>query len=109
MAKQAVDKALSYLGAKPVKSETYSILLDNIASANLLKTFAGIFSADNVQKGRSLLKGKLGEAIGSMSLTIIDDPFMVGGAASRSFDSEGVASEKYHWLRRVYCRVCFII
>ena len=94
LAKQAVDKALSYLGAKPVKSETYTILLDNIASANLLKTFAGIFSADNVQKGRSLLKGKLGEAIGSMSLTIIDDPFMVGGAASRSFDSEGVASEK---------------
>ncbi|HZJ77143.1 MAG TPA: TldD/PmbA family protein [Oscillospiraceae bacterium] len=94
LAKEAVDKALSYLGAKPVESKTYTILLDNIASANLLKTFADVFSADNVQKGRSLLKDKLGEAIGSMSLTIIDDPFMIGGAACRSFDSEGVASEK---------------
>ncbi|HZK58141.1 MAG TPA: TldD/PmbA family protein [Clostridia bacterium] len=94
LAKRAADRALSYLGAKPVKSKTYNILLENIASADLLKTFSGIFSADNVQKGRSLLKGKLGEAIGSMPLTIIDDPFMVDGVAGRSFDSEGVASEK---------------
>lgn len=94
LAKQAVDRAVSYLEARPVKSKTHTILLENIASANLLKTFSGIFSADNVQKGRSLLKGKLGEAIGSMSLTIIDDPFMVGGVAGRSFDSEGVASER---------------
>lgn len=94
LAKRVVDRALSYLGAKPVKSKTYTILLENIASADLLKTFSGIFSADNVQKGRSLLKGKLGEAIGSMPLTIIDDPFMDGGVAGRSFDSEGVASEK---------------
>ena len=94
LAKQAVDKALSYLGAKPAESKTYTILLENFAGADLLKTFSDIFSADNVQKGRSLLKNKLGEAVGSMSLTIIDDPFMTGGAVSRSFDSEGVASEK---------------
>ncbi len=94
LAEQAVNKALSYLGAKPVKSKTYTILLENIASADLLKTFSGIFSADNVQKGRSLLKDKLGEAIGSISLTIIDDPLMADGVASRSFDSEGVASER---------------
>lgn len=94
LAKQVVDRALSYLGAKPVESKIYTILLENIASANLLETFAGIFSADNVQKGRSLLKNKLGEAIGSISLNIIDDPFMVDGVANRSFDSEGVASER---------------
>ena len=94
VAKRAVDKALSYLGAKSIKSGTYTILLENFASADLLKTFSDIFSADNVQKGRSLLKNKLGEAIGSMSLTIIDDPFMTDGVASRSFDSEGVASER---------------
>lgn len=94
LAKRAVDKALSYLGAKSIKSETYTILLENFASADLLKTFSDIFSADSVQKGRSLLKDKLGEAVGSMSLTITDDPFMANGVASRSFDSEGVASER---------------
>ncbi len=94
LAKQAVDKAISYLGAKPVESKNYTILLENIACANLLESFAGVFYADNVQKGRSLLKDKLGEAIGSTSLTIIDNPFMDKGVASRSFDSEGVASEE---------------
>jgi len=94
MAKQAVDRAISYLGAKPVPSKKYTILLENMAAADLLETFVGIFSAENVQKGRSLLKDKLGEAIGNLPLTIIDDPFMYGGAASRSFDSEGMASEK---------------
>lgn len=94
LAKKAVDRAISYLGARPVPSKNYTILLENMAAADLLETFVGIFSAENVQKGRSLLKEKLGEAIGSLPLTIIDDPFMDNGAASRSFDSEGVASEK---------------
>ena len=94
LAKEAVDRAISYLGAKPVESKKYTILLENIAAANLLETFAGVFSAENVQKGRSLLKNKLREAIGSQQLNIIDDPFMIKGAASRSFDSEGVASQK---------------
>ena len=71
-----------------------TILLENIAAANLLETFTGIFSGENVQKGRSLLKNKLGEAIGSQQLNIIDDPFMLKGVANRSFDSEGVASQK---------------
>ncbi|QUH20147.1 TldD/PmbA family protein [Alkaliphilus sp. B6464] len=94
LAKKAVDRAISYLGAKPVESKSYTILLENTAAADLLGTFVGVFSAENVQKGRSLLKNKLGEAIGSLPLTIIDDPFMVDGVANRSFDSEGVASEK---------------
>jgi len=94
LAKSTVDRAVSYLGAKPVESKNYTILLENIAAADLLETFVGIFSAENVQKGRSLLKNKLGEAIASLSINIIDDALLAGGASSRSFDSEGVASER---------------
>ncbi len=94
LAKKAVDKAISYLGAKPIKSKNYTVLLQNMAAADLLQTFTCIFSGENVQKGRSLLKDKLGETIGSLPITIVDDPLMNNGVASRSFDSEGVASER---------------
>ncbi len=57
----------------------------------MLESFTGIFSAENVQKDLSLLKGKLNEKIGSDKFTVIDDPFMEGGLSSKSFDGEGVA------------------
>ncbi|SCY68855.1 TldD/PmbA family protein [Alkaliphilus peptidifermentans] len=94
MAKSVVEDALTLLGAEPVKSKDYSILLKNNAAASLLQTFKDIFSAENVQHGRSLLKNKLGEAIASNQITIIDDPHIKEKMASRSFDSEGVATKK---------------
>lgn len=91
LAEEAVKDALSQLGASSIKSGDYTIVLRNNASADLLEAFSGIFSAENVQKDLSLLKGKLGKKIGSDIFSIIDDPFMEGGLASKSFDGEGVA------------------
>jgi PmbA protein len=93
IAEEAVKEALSLLGAKSVKSGDYPVVIRNNAAADLLEAFEGIFSAENVQKNLSLLKGKLNEQIGSEKFTLVDDPFMEGGLASRSFDGEGVASK----------------
>lgn len=92
IAKEAVDRAISMLGASNIKSGNYPIIIENTTFANLLSAFTPIFSSDNVQKGLSLLKGKLGEEIASPLLTIVDDPFLKGGFASRNFDDEGTAS-----------------
>ncbi|MBM7616265.1 TldD/PmbA family protein [Alkaliphilus hydrothermalis] len=94
-AKKVVDEALVKLGAKSIKSKEYPILLRNTAAAGLLEAYSTIFSATDVQKGKSQLKDKLGEVIASNKVTIIDDPLMKDGVASRSFDSEGVASKKH--------------
>jgi PmbA protein len=90
--KDIIDDALASLGAKPVPSDNYEIVFSNGAIATLLSAFQGIFSADNVQKGLSLLKDKLGQTIGSELVTIVDDPFMKKSSRSRSFDDEGVAT-----------------
>jgi PmbA protein len=92
IAKESVEESLAYFGAESVKTGKYRILFKNLVSADLLKTFAGIFSADNAQKGLSLLKGKVGETIGSESLTIVDNPFLKGSLCCTPFDSEGVAT-----------------
>lgn len=93
LAKQAVDEAISMLGAESIKSDAYPIILRNDVAANILEAFSPIFSAENVQKDLSLLKGKLNKKIANEIITIVDDPFMKGGIASCSFDSEGVATK----------------
>lgn len=87
-----VSEATKALGAKPVQSSNYEILLKNDALATLLVTFENTFSADAVHKGLSLLKGKLGQTIGSPLVTIVDDPLMKKSSSSRSFDDEGCAT-----------------
>jgi PmbA protein len=93
IAKDIVVDALESLGANPVPSGKYEIVFKNTAIAALLSAFQNIFSAISVQKGISLLKGKLNTIVGSDLVTIVDDPFMKKSAGSRSFDDEGVATK----------------
>ncbi len=80
------------LRATPVPSGTYRALIDAKCMPDLLGVFSGIFSAESAQKGMSLLAGKEGEIIASEAVTLMDDPLLEGGYASRPFDDEGVAS-----------------
>jgi len=97
MAKIAVDKAIKMLEAKTIKTGEYKILLDSMASADLLETIQNMFSARAVQKGVSMLKGKLNKIIANKCVSIVDDPFLEDGAASSAFDGEGVQT-KYKYL-----------
>lgn len=91
LAKEAVEEALSMLGAKSIKSGNYPIIIRNDTMGDLLSAFTGIFSAENVQKDLSLLKGKLNQKVASEKLNLVDDPFMEDGLASSAYDAEGVA------------------
>jgi PmbA protein len=93
-AKKAVENSLSYLGGKTYETKSYPIIFKNKAAASLLDVFTSSFSAESVQQGQSLLKGKLGETIASKLVTLTDDPFMKESIESRTFDSEGVATRK---------------
>ncbi len=92
IAKTAVEKSTAQLGAKPIKSGPYEILLENDASASLLAAYVSMFSAESVQKGMSKLINKVGDTIASDLITIVDNPFRKGSPRSGSFDDEGVAT-----------------
>jgi PmbA protein len=93
LATAAARKTLSYLNAEPVKSGRYKILLSNETAVDLFKVYTGTFFAENVQKGFSLLKGKLGESIANPMLTIRDDAVCKKSLGSVPFDAEGVAAQ----------------
>ena len=84
--------ALDKLGAGRLSSGARSVVIRNNAMADLLSTFSGVFSADNAQKGMSLLAGKEGQAIASEHVTLVDDPLMPWGLGSCPFDREGAAT-----------------
>ncbi|MTI95048.1 MAG: TldD/PmbA family protein [Firmicutes bacterium] len=94
LAEEAVGEAIGQLGANSVASGAYPVILRNQAAASLLAAFAGIFSAENVHKNFSLLKGKLGRQIANSQITIIDDPLLPDGLYSTPFDAEGVAARR---------------
>ena len=95
LAESCKRESLMKLDAGRMKSGAYPVVIKNSAMGDLLATFCGVFSADNVQKGLSLLAGREGETIASASVTLTDDPLMPMGMASCPFDREGTAREKF--------------
>ena len=93
IADEAYEKSITSIGAKPVKSGNYKVLLDEFSTSLLLRVFGSMLSSEMVQKNLSLLKGRVGEKIGSSKVTLVDDPFLKGSYNSRSYDGEGVATQ----------------
>ena len=68
--RMAAKRAASHLGAASVPSGKYDVIFDGRAMVSLLGAFAGVFFAENAQKGFSLLQGKTGEKIASERVTL---------------------------------------
>jgi PmbA protein len=91
----AAEKALASLKPKAISSFTGKVILDSDpASSILIQPILSSVNADNVQRGRSLWAGKIGEEVASQKLTITDDGLLPKGIGSSSFDSEGVPRQK---------------
>lgn len=92
IARKAVDEAISMLGASTIVSGSYPVVFRNNVFANILGMFTPIFSAENVDKGVSLLKDKIGKNVSTTKVTLVDDPFLKDGLESKNFDCEGTAT-----------------
>ncbi|MFW5976307.1 MAG: TldD/PmbA family protein [Bacillota bacterium] len=94
LAKKAVDEVVSLFGSESLPSGKYPVIFRRDVAADILAEFSSTFSAENVQKGMSLFKGKLEEKVANKNITIIDDPFLNRGFKTAPFDGEGVATYK---------------
>jgi PmbA protein len=90
IASNAVNRSVSLLGARKIKSQVMDLVLDPFISSQFLGIIAGVISAEEVQKGKSLFKEKIGEKIFGSEINIFDDGTLSEGLASRPFDGEGV-------------------
>ena len=94
LADEVCDLAKSSLNTKPIETNDYDVVLDYYAAVGLLSTFINAFDGENVNRGRSILKDKMGQEISNPSLSIIDNPLLEKGLLSSKCDGEGSASRK---------------
>ena len=92
---EAAKQAILSLNAKTLETGFYEVIFSPHALESLLYyTLVNALKADNVQRGKSKLKGRLGEKIASENLTIVDDGLLDGGLNTWRFDDEGTVSKK---------------
>lgn len=90
--KESVGDAVDMLGATSIPSGKYKVVISNTQAAALLSTFLDVFSADQAQKGLSLLAGKENTPIASELVTLCDDPMCEKVCCKAAFDADGVAT-----------------
>lgn len=94
LANETCKVAKDSIGGVNVETKDNKVILDYRGAVGLLSTFINAFNADNVQRGRSILKDKIEKPIVDTNISIYDDGTLEGGLNSSISDSEGVKTEK---------------
>jgi PmbA protein len=92
--RQAAERAISRLGAKKPPSAVMTLVVDNRAAGRLMGALGAPLSGASLQQKRSFLEGRLGQAIGSPLLDVVDDPLIPKAFGSRLYDFEGLAAKR---------------
>lgn len=96
---EAALKGERKLNPAPLPSGRYPVVLHPEVAVDLFGLVAGMLSAESVLKGRSLFSGKLGVAVASPHLTLVDDGRLLlpdGRAAlgTEPWDGEGLPTRR---------------
>lgn len=93
MIKEAAESLFSRFGASPLPSGSTPAVFSNDAMRSLLSVFAGMFCADNAQRGLSLLSDREGSVIASPLVNLHDNPMSPLALLKTPFDDEGVPAK----------------
>ena len=88
----ALERTLSRLDSEKGPTVKSTMVVDARAAASLLGRLLRPANARSVQQGRSFWAALVGEQAFSDKLTVIDDPLIKRGLASRHYDSEGISA-----------------
>jgi PmbA protein len=96
---EAARRTLRRLGARRVPTQRVPIVFSPETARSLIGSLFEAASGDAIWRGASFLTGKLGQAIASPALTLIDDhtlllPSGAGGYGTSPFDGEGLPSQR---------------
>lgn len=92
IAKNAVDRALSRIGAKQITTQMAPVLFSSRISSGLLGSFISAISGSNLYRKNSFLLDSIGQQIFPEYIRIYEQPHLKGALGSSPFDSEGVTT-----------------
>ncbi len=91
---EAAERATRMLGATQPPSGRLTVVLDPWVTAQFLGLLGYTLNGDAVQKGRSLFADRLGEAVASPLVTLVDDPTDTRAFTATDTDGEGLATRR---------------
>jgi len=94
VAQSAAHFAIELLGAQAAPTMKCPAILRNSVVTELLEFLSSSFSAEEIDKKRSMLGGKKGEPLFSDQISIIHDGLLAGGMGTAPFDAEGTPMSK---------------
>ncbi|WXG43507.1 MAG: TldD/PmbA family protein [Promethearchaeati archaeon SRVP18_Atabeyarchaeia-1] len=87
----AAKRAVKLLDAKPAPSGKFTVVMDpRLVGVFIHEAFGHACEADKVIAGASIIEGRIGDKMGSESITVVDDPSIRGLYGSFSNDDEGI-------------------
>jgi len=87
--KEAAARAIATLGATKMETGVMPVVFDHEAARAIVGLVAGCVLGDALYRQRSYLAERMGTAIASKHVTLIDDPLIARGPGSRAYDGEG--------------------
>lgn len=98
-ATEASDRATRLLGARKPPSRRLTVVFDPYVTAQFLSTIGSTLNGESVVKGRSLFRTRLGEAIASPVVQLVDDPTNPAAYSATEVDGEGLAARRNELIR----------
>jgi PmbA protein len=90
----AVLRATRLFGARPVPSQRLAVVLEPRLAASVVGLLGSTLTGERVLKGRSPFADRVGDAIASPLLTLVDDPTDHQSFGAETFDGEGLACRR---------------
>jgi len=91
---RAGERAVRRLSPRKVATVKVPVVFDPRVANSLLGHLAGAINGAAIARGVSFLKDKMGQAVLSEEIDVVDDPLRRRGLASRPFDGEGLATRQ---------------
>jgi len=90
----AAERTLRRLGARQVKTAEVPVVFDPDSAGEILGTLFSAISGYAVFRNATFLKDRLGQAVASPLVTLVDEGRRPRGLGSRPFDGEGLPTRR---------------
>lgn len=92
--RQAGERAVKRLGAQKIESGAMDVVFEPRLARGFIGVLASAINGSAIARGTSFLKDSLNDIVLNPALSLIENPFVKRGAASRACDSEGLPCVK---------------
>lgn len=93
IAKKAVERTASRLGAKKISTRKTPVIFNFSTAKTLIGSFLGAISGGALYRGASFLLDQKGNKIFSDNITLVEKPHLPQGIGSALFDGDGVKTK----------------